>query len=198
MRPRLSLLVVVVFLTASFSSSVRAMDCPCTWEAVLCDADAIAEVEVILATKTSVDRMELRHVVWNGTKQRVRAPYGLTYVPNAIAPRYQLQTYLSGYRKNKIAGEPVPAFVERFTRAVRNGRYRTIAFLHYQPGVPWTGGGLVLNGVEWLDHPLHAEWWAKLQPYLAERIRLAAENKKPGYCADPDKESAFAKYNHAE
>lgn len=193
---RFVVLAVAVFLL--ISGPAAAMDCPCTWEEVLCGRDAVAEVEVFLATETSKDRMEIRRMIWNGTKHPIRPPPGLPYIKYAFRTKFDLQVYLSTYvREKKASGRKGadPEWVNLLRRALRRGSYRSLVFLKYEPDLGWGAGGAAVNGIEWLEDSRHREWWKLLKPALDERIRLAAQGKKPEYCADLTQPSKFEEYN---
>jgi hypothetical protein len=179
--------LAVLLACVAASGSARALDCPCTWEAVICDADAVAEVEMHLATRAKPDRLEVRRVIWNRTKQRIRARYGLPNIPHVTNTRQLLVHYLQADRLERphVRPEERPDEWEvLFRRALERGSYRSIVFLRYSQKAPWSGGGVAyLSNVNWLDHPQHAEWWAKIQPYLRERIDADARGEKPAFCA---------------
>jgi hypothetical protein len=165
------------------SRTTQAMDCPCTWEEVICRADAVAEIEMHLATKTTPDRMDVRRVIWNRTKQRVRSTYGLPNIPYVTNTRAELRGYLSDYLRT-WPGPKDLAWIARVRRTLARGSYRSIIFLNYSPKWPWYGGGVAYNSdVNWLDHPRHAEWWSKVQPYLRERIEADRRGEKPAFCS---------------
>jgi hypothetical protein len=182
---RLALGVTIVTgLCASICAHpAQAMDGPFTWEEVLCEADAVAEVEMFLATRTTPDHMEVRRVIWNRTKQRVRANYGHLDIPTVTMTRSKVLEYLGNYGREKRSGPP-PEWVVRLRRALDRGSYRTILILNHYPEGPWFAGGVAYSGVEWLDHPKHAEWWAKIQPYLRQVIEASKRHEKPAFCAD--------------
>ena len=180
---RVGLGAVIAFAAmAAAGRAACAMDCPCTWEAIVCEADAVAELEMVLATKTTPDRLVVRRVIWNRTKHRIRAAYGQPNIPHVTKTRDKLLGFLAAYRLEGPHTGPVPETMVRYRRAVERGRYRTIAFLRYAPRVPWFGGGVGYSGAEWLDHPRHAEWWAAIQPYLKERIEADERHETPAFC----------------
>ena len=77
----------------------------------------------------------------------------------------------------------MPEWMALYHRALTHGGYRSIIFLMDSPS-GWYGGGVAYLGLEhWLDHPRHAEWWAKIQPYLRERIEADKRGEKPAFCA---------------
>jgi hypothetical protein len=165
------------------SGSAAALDCPCTWEAVICHADAVAEVEMHLATETTPDRMEVRRLIWNRTKQRVRSTYGLPNIPHLTYTREELRQYLSDYLRS-WPGPKDLEWMARVRRALARGSYRSIIFVNHSPRGPWHGGGVAyLSEVNWLDHPRHAEWWSKVQPYLQQRIEADRRGEKPAFCS---------------
>jgi hypothetical protein len=179
---RIGLGVAIAWLGAS--RPARALDCPCTWESVICQADAVAEVEMHLATKTRPDRMEVRRVIWNRTTHGIRSAYGHPNVPHATMTRTLLLHYLEAYRLEGPHPGADTEWITRWRRALARGSYRSIVFLTYSPEAPWYGGGVAtVSEMNWLDHPRHAEWWAKLEPYLEERIAADRRGEKPPFCA---------------
>ncbi|HVU49648.1 MAG TPA: hypothetical protein VHL80_03115 [Polyangia bacterium] len=188
--PRRTLGALIVLVSVARACAARALDCPCTWEAVICEADAVAEVEMRFATKTTPDHMEVRRVLWNRTKHRVRPPYGLPYIPHVTRTREDLLHYALLERRARPKGAPVPAWAARFHRALARGGYRSIVFLNDSP-TGWFGGGLAyLEEENWLDHPRHAEWWAKVEPYLRERIEAERRGEKPAFCSRTRREES--------
>jgi hypothetical protein len=183
MSVRRLLVAIAVLFSLAQARFARALDCPCTWEHVICEADAVAEIEMHLATKTTPDRMEVRRVIWNRTKHGIRAPYGLTHIPHLTQTREGLLNAYSNARRQLPRGAPMPEWMTRFRRALDRGSYRSIIFVESTP-YGWYGGGVAYIGHEnWLDHPRHAEWWAKIQPYLQERIEADKRGEKPAFCA---------------
>jgi hypothetical protein len=70
--------------------------------------------------------------------------------------------------------------------ALERGSYRTIVFLTYSPDMPWYGGGAAyVDEQNWLDHPQHQKWWAKVQPLIRERIEADKRGEKPAFCNRP-------------
>jgi hypothetical protein len=194
---RLLIFVVLVAFATAFAVPrlAHALDCPCTWEEVICDADAVTEVEMSLATKTSPDHVTIRRVIWNGTKHPVKVPRGDLYFRLLTKTRKELQGRVKP-DPGREPGRPEALTVPLYREALRTGSYRTVLFLEYSvPGTFWGGGGLVINGVEWLDHPLHDEWWNRVQPLLAERIRLYGTGKKPAACNVTRETTRFAKFD---
>jgi hypothetical protein len=87
-------------------------------------------------------------------------------------------------------GAPVPTWMTLFHRALERGSYRSIVFLIASP-TGWYGGGVAyMNDENWLDHPRHAEWWAKIEPYLRERIELDRRGEKPAFCSRTQREDS--------
>ena len=165
---------------------VHALDCPCTWEEVICKADAVAEVEMSLATKTSPDHLTIRRVIWNGTKHRVKTAYGESDFGDRLTPtRAKLQWHVKEEPRVREPGRPESFTMPLYRQALRSGSYRTMVFLHYDSSLGWYGAGLIINGVQWLSHPLHDEWWKRLQPLLAERIRLYDKARNPPNVTSP-------------
>jgi hypothetical protein len=182
---RLLIAVAVATLVGAVGPRpAQAMDGPFTWEEVLCQSDAAVEIEMFLATKTTRDHMEIRRVIWNRTKHRVRPMWGTKDIPSVTTARWELLDYLSNYRRDKNKSDPPPEWVSRLRRANERGSYRAMVFLEYYAPAPWVGGGVAYSGVEWLDHPDHAEWWAKIQPYLRQVIEASKRHEKPPFCAD--------------
>ena len=195
MRPFIALVLAAGVVTVAVSRPAHALDCPCSWEEVVCRADAIAEVEMTLATKSSPDHATVRRVIWNGTKHRVRMPYGFSYYPRITPTRAEIAPAVREEPRYRAEGSPEASYVPVYREALRTGRYRTVLFL-YRGGLDsWSENGLVINGVEWLSHPLHAEWWARLQPLLAERIRLYGQDQKPAACNVTRDTTRFAKFD---
>jgi hypothetical protein len=194
-------LAFVLVLTASIPA--HALDGPFTWEEVLCRIDAIAEIEEILATKTTPDRVEVRRVIWNRTKHRIRPTRGDTIIRNLSKRRWELQSHVAWWRRNGSNADPSKTLVLS-RRALQRGSYRTIVFLSWIPqDGDWSGGGAVyINRVQWLDHPDHAEWWAMIQPYLRQLEEASNRHEKPAFCAnikgDPSdfEVTAFKKWFH--
>jgi hypothetical protein len=175
------------------ASPAQALDGPFTWEEVICDADAAAEVEMILATDTTRDRMEVRRVTWNQTKHRIRPNYGHPNIPDVTKTRDDLLQYMPWYRRSGPRRGPVPEWVDRHQRALARGSYRTIIFVKHDRALPWDGGGVAyVKGEQWLDHPNHADWWARVQPLLEQRIEAAKQGKWPKFCQafEPDRARA--------
>ena len=63
MRLSLSIFVATFILLFAVTRLAQALDCPCTWEEVVCKADAVAEVSMSLSTKTSPDHVTIRRVI---------------------------------------------------------------------------------------------------------------------------------------
>lgn len=180
--------VAAVIASVAITAPARALDCPCTWEVIICEADAVAELEMVLATKTTPDRMVVRRVIWNRTPHRIRASYGHPNIPHVTKTRDELVHFLAAYRLEGAHPEPMPEGLALYRRAVERGSYRTIAFLRDVPYGPWAGGGVAYSGVEWLDHSQHAEWWSKIQPLLRERIEADKRHETPAFCARVDRD----------
>jgi hypothetical protein len=179
-----------IFVSLGHAGAARALDCPCTWEHVVCEADAVAEVEMHLATKTTPDRMEVRRVLWNRTKHRVRPTFGLPNVPFVTKTRANLLEYYGNYRRDLPRHAPMPEPMARIRRALQRGSYRSIVFLR-DSAWGWSGGGVAyLGGEHWLDHPRHAEWWAKIEPYLRERIEADKRGEEPAFCSRTKREES--------
>lgn len=195
MRLSLSIFVATFILLFAVTRLAHALDCPCTWEEVVCKADAVAEVEMSLATKTSPDHVTILRVIWNGTKHQVKTDRGESYFPNLTPTKAKLQWYLKEGPRVREPGRPEALTMPLYRQALRAGSYRTIVFLHNLSGIGWSGGGLVINGVEWLSHPLHDEWWKRLQPLLAERVRLYGDGKKPAACDVTRDTTRYAKFD---
>jgi hypothetical protein len=175
-------LTAFVFVVIS-AGVAQAMDGPFTWEEVLCTTDAVAEIEMVMATKATPDRMIVRNVIWNRTRHRIHASYGHPNIPYVTETRFDLRASLADYRHDHPNANPPDEFVAMYRRALEKGSYRTIAFLEFdRRHMDWGGGGWVYDGVEWLDHPKHAEWWAKIQPYLRRVIEAAKRHEKPAFC----------------
>ena len=107
-----------------------------TWllYAVLVDmTDAVAEVEMILATKTTPDRMEVRRVIWNRTKHRIRPVHGHPNIPHVTQTRFKLLAALTPYRISGLHPDPDPEVTLRYRRALARGNYRTIVFIRLAP-----------------------------------------------------------------
>jgi hypothetical protein len=179
---RLMLTFVIIFSLGQARFAL-ALDCPCTWEHVICEADAVAEVEMHFATKTSPDHMDVRRVFWNRTKDRVRATSGRLYIPNVTRTRQDLLHYYLLERRDLPDGAAMPQWMSLYHRVLKRGSHRSIIFVRDWKN-DWYGGGVVYGGLEhWLDHPRHAEWWAKVQPYLQERIEADKRGEKPAFCS---------------
>jgi hypothetical protein len=179
----------VAFFAALVSARrASAEDCPCTWEEVICRADAVAEVEMVFGTNTTPDRMVVRREIWNRTKHRVRSQFGRPNILYATLTRRELLESVARYRREPNAHLDDEWYL-RATRALRQGGYRSIIFLRYRSPSPWQGGGIAYDGREWLDHPKHATWWAQVQPYLEQYIEAAKKNRKPAFCANTSREA---------
>ncbi|MEP6653288.1 MAG: hypothetical protein ABJA82_08015 [Myxococcales bacterium] len=194
---RLSFCALFVTFVPAFAVPrlAHALDCPCTWEEVVCKADAVAEVEMSLATKTSPDHVTIRRVIWNGTKHRVKTGHGESDFRDLTPTRAKLQWNVKEEPRVREPGRPESFTMPLYRQALSAGSYRTMLFLRYDSIFGWYGAGLIFNGVEWLTHPLHAEWWERLQPLLAERIRLYGEGKKPAACNVTRDTTRFAKFD---
>ena len=84
----------------------------------------------------------------------------------------------------------MPLWMALFRRVLTRGSHRSIVFLR-DGHDDWYGGGVVYGGLEqWLDHPRHAEWWAKIQPYLQERIEADKRGETPAFCARTRREDS--------
>src|SRR3569832_1990098 len=81
-----------------FTKPAFALDCPCTWEEVLCRADAVVEVQVAFATETSRDRMDVRRVLWNRTDHRLRRTHRGSEMPAVVKTRLELLGFVASHR----------------------------------------------------------------------------------------------------
>jgi hypothetical protein len=180
--------LTLVLATSSLLLSggrVQAMDCPCTWEGVICQADAVAEVEMVLATKTTPDHMEIKRVIWNRTNHRIRPNLPeRNYLRYALKPRIDLVSVIAEDRRQHHPPEQRET-VSRYRRALKRGSYRSIVIIKRYDDGSWFGGGVAyIDGVQWLDHPKHAEWWAKVQPFLRQHIEADKRHEEAAFCAN--------------
>lgn len=142
------------------------------------------------ATKTAPDHMEVRRELWNRTKHKVRATGGWQYIPNVTRTRQDLLHYYLLARRDLPKGAPMPLWMSLYHRVLKRGSYRSIVFVKDWKN-DWYGGGVAYLGMEnWLDHPRHAEWWAKIQPYLRERLEADKRGEKPAFCARTRREDS--------
>jgi hypothetical protein len=186
-RIRLSALLAA-FAAVAVARPVAALDCPCTWEQVLCEADAAAEVEMVLSTATTPDEVVVRRVLWNRTKHRIRPRHGRPYFPNATKTRLEMRTLMTRYRQGAPPDyERTPDFFKLWRAVLKRGRYRLMIFPSFGIDHEWSAHGAAYSGHEWLDHPQHAEWWAKIEPALQQVIEASKRGEKPAFCANLDR-----------
>lgn len=138
-------------------------------EYLLCDAEALVEVEVRLDSNLRPVAAQIVRVYWNGTGRRI---------PRATKA-WQFRARIPA----NLGNPALPGELRRlYERAVARGSYRVIVWgtldedsrqFVVAPGQFWD------SRVNWLDHPAHRIWWRLVQAFF----RTYAES---GKCDDDE------------